>query len=117
MRWNDPFGRMQHRDEVGYQSVRAALLQAGVKDRGAAERVLARTRTRVLGFIGVVAVGLAAAMLLAPRFTPVALALGLLLAAFAVNALLKGRRHVLRFVVEELDGPSARRAAQRDQTS
>ena len=44
MRWNDPFGRMQHRDEVGYQSVRAALLQAGVKDRGAAERVLARTR-------------------------------------------------------------------------
>ena len=114
MRWNDPFGRMQHRDEVGYESVRAALLQAGVKDRGAAERVLARTRARVLGFIGVVAVGLAGAVLLAPRFTPVALALGLLLAVFAVNALLKGRRHVQRYVAEELDGRSPHGASESD---
>jgi hypothetical protein len=104
-RLNDPFGRLQRRDEAGYATVKAALVRAGVRDREAVERAIARTRARVAVFIAVVGAVLVPAAALWPRAAPVTLALGVLLVAFAVNSLIKGTRHFKRYIDEELDAP------------
>jgi len=102
MSLNDPFGRLKRRDEAGYEAVKAALVRAGVRDRDAAQRVIARTRTRVLLFIGGVCAALLPALVLWPRLAPVLVAGALLLMAVAVDSLVKGRRHVRRYIDEEV---------------
>jgi hypothetical protein len=104
-RLNDPFGRLQRRDEAGYATVKAALVRAGMRDRAAVERVIARTRARVTVFIAVVCAVLIPAAAVWPRAAPVTLALGVLLVAVAVNSLIKGSRHLRRYIDEELDPP------------
>jgi len=103
MRLNDPFGRLQRRDEAGYDTVKTALRQAGVRDRAAARQVIARTRTRVLTFIAIVCTALVPVLLLWPRLLPIALALTALAVAVAANALIKARQHVQRYMDEEID--------------
>ncbi|HEY5718156.1 MAG TPA: hypothetical protein VIS52_06635 [Motiliproteus sp.] len=102
MNINDPFGRMSARHERDYQSLRKALLEAGLTDPEAAAQHLARIRQR-----GVIGVGIAipltlALMLLFPDTRAVSLGLGGLFVLWTLNASRKGQQYLQRYIAEEL---------------
>jgi hypothetical protein len=101
MKLDDPFGRMQRRDEADYEALKAALKRAGVRNADGARRVLAQSQRNALLFCAAVLMtGLLGAGLL-PALAPAILALALLLLAVAIKALVKGRGHARRLLAEE----------------
>ena len=86
MNLNDPFGRLQQRDEAGYDSMRQKLQGAGIDSADRARQVIVNTRRNVLTFGAIVVLS------------------ALLLLVIAGNALIKGQRYLKRYIAEELDG-------------
>lgn len=102
MNLNDPFGRLQRRDQAGYEELRAKLRDSGIDTAEAARKVMTDTGRRVLGFGAVVVLAALLFAGLVPRLAPVTLALALLLLVIAGNALIKGRRYLRRYIAEEV---------------
>ncbi|WP_210394844.1 hypothetical protein [Motiliproteus sediminis] len=102
MNINDPFGRMDARQERDYQSLRHALQQAGLSDPRQAAAQLDKIRKR--GIIGVcVTIPLTLIlMLLIPEARVVFIALGALLVLWIINATRKGQLYLQRYINEEL---------------
>jgi hypothetical protein len=102
MNLNDPFGRLHRRDEAGYASLRSALATAGIDTADEAWRVLKRTRRKVMVFSAVVLACAVLLLLLLPTLAPITLALAFLLLVIGLNAALKSRRFIERYVTEEI---------------
>jgi phosphatidylglycerophosphate synthase len=102
MNLNDPFGRLQRRDEAGYDSMRQNLQVAGIDSADGVRQVMANTRRNVLTFCAIVVLSALLLLGLLPKLAPVTLSLALLLLVVAGNALIKGQRYLKRYIDEEL---------------
>ncbi|MGB5832091.1 MAG: hypothetical protein WBG92_08885 [Thiohalocapsa sp.] len=111
MNLNDPFGRLQRRDEAGYAALRERLADAGVDSVGAAEGVMHNTRRNVLTFSAVVLMSALLLFALLPKLAPITGSLALFLLVIAANAMIKGRRYLKRYIAEELGRTGERRTA------
>lgn len=106
MNMNDPFGRLQRRDEAGYASLKESLDQAGVSNAGDVHKILARMRRNVWTFAGIVLVSALLLLGLFPDLAPIVLALALFFLVLAFNSLIQGRRGMKRYIAEELQADS-----------
>jgi hypothetical protein len=109
---NDPFGRLRNRDEVAYQSLRRRLAAAGVTVPAAARQAMRHTRRNVIAFSALVLLCTLPLAILLPKLAPVTLSLAFLLLAIGLNALIKSRRFIKRYVGEELETARQPRSGQ-----
>ena len=106
MNFNDPFGRLQHREAADYAAVCESLRKAGVERRDQAEQCLRRLlRNGVIVAAAVSAIQLAV-MLLAPAIAGISGIIAGLILFWVGTTTLRSRRHVRRFMTEALDDGS-----------
>lgn len=102
MKLNDPFGRMERRHQVGYESMRDSLRRGGVLTAQAAEEVLRKSKKRALKFLGAGVVVSLLVIILLPKALPWAVCLALLWLVWVVNSTLNGQRYIRRYIDEDL---------------
>ncbi len=105
MNLNDPFGRLAHRRQTGYESVRDNLRNSHIDTPQAALEVIGQIKKRALKYIAVgLALFLPVAFLL-PKALPVTLSLALFLIVWVANSASSGQRYIKRYIEEELKKP------------
>jgi hypothetical protein len=103
MKLNDPFGRMESRHKLGYESMRDTMRKSGVDTPKAAWEVIEHSKKRALNYI-VIGIALLLMMtLLLPKTMPVTLSLGIFMVVWISNSALNGKRYIKRYIDEELD--------------
>ncbi|WP_260292852.1 hypothetical protein [Sedimenticola hydrogenitrophicus] len=102
MNLNDPFGRVQQKQQRSYDSLRRSLLEAGVNTRAAAESVLRDLIRRAV----VVTLITAAVLLVLPQMGAAALMLAFVILFWLLATTINGYSLVRRFIREELSGPT-----------
>lgn len=101
MTLKDPFGRLQQKQQSQYESLRAALQEAGVDNRDEAIRYLSNMRRNGL-LMMVLVVGVAILLsTLFPGLAGIILVFAALLLIWVFSMLLNGHRFVKRFIAEE----------------
>ena len=106
MNINDPFGRMQGKQERDYESLRASLQRSGVTTSAAANLLLAKLSNKLkYGLAFIIPTTLILALIL-PEMRIITLAIGGLLAVWIVNASRRGRQYLERYIDEELTDSS-----------
>ncbi len=53
MKLNDPFGRMEKRNQIAYEAIRDSMRRGGIDTPQAAREVISRTRKRAMTFLAV----------------------------------------------------------------
>lgn len=105
MNLNDPFGRLAHRHQTGYESMRDNLRHSHIDTPQAALEIIGRIKKRALKYIVVgLALFLPVAFLL-PKALPVTLSLALFLIVWVANSASSGQRYIKRYIAEELNKP------------
>ncbi len=102
MKLNDPFGRMEKRNQIAYEAIRDSMRRGGIDTPQAARDVIGRTRKRSMTFL---ATGLAISLpliLLVPKAIPAVIGLLLLMAVWVVTWTIKGKRYIERYIKEDL---------------
>tara|TARA_R110001583_G_scaffold14560_4_gene60638 strand:- start:6553 stop:6891 length:339 start_codon:yes stop_codon:yes gene_type:complete len=106
MNINDPFGRMQGKEQRDYESLRASLQRSGVTDPAGAHLLLEKLGNRMkYGLAFILPTTLILALLL-PEMRIITLAIGGLLAVWIVNASRRGKQYLERYIDEELTDSS-----------
>ncbi len=102
MNINDPFGRMQSKQQRDYESLCQSLQRAGLDNLTDAKRLqlgLAKRMKYSLTLIIPITLALA---LLFPELRIITLAIGGLLAVWVFNASRRGQQYLARFISEAL---------------
>lgn len=103
MKLNDPFGRMEKRHQLGYQSMRDTMRHSGIDTPEAAREVIHQSRNVALKYT---AIGMAALLLLTllfPKSILVTLSLALFLVVWVAKSTINGQRYIQRYIKEELN--------------
>ena len=108
MNLNDPFGRLASRDERDYQSLREVLRNEGVDNPESADAILEKLRKRFLGTVAVVFVVALLSIVLFPEFRVIPIVIAILILFWVVTTMVSGRRHIRRYVEEELTDRASR---------
>lgn len=103
MNLNDPFGRMEARQQRDYASLCASLRKAGVTRREQARELRDNLGKRCRVFIAVAVVLTLVLALLFPQGQLLIVALGGLFVLWVINATRNGQRYVTRYIEEELE--------------
>ena len=102
MKFNDPFGRVAHREKKEYESITKTLKESGVNTRSEAEIVMGRLQTRRTNTIYVILI----ALLLSVFFYPEAYIFLLIFAALILLWVFKttqnARKYIQQYIEEEL---------------
>jgi Flp pilus assembly protein TadB len=106
MNLNDPFGRVQQKQQRSYDSLRRSLLEAGVNTRAAAESVLRNLIRRAVVVTLVVALITAAVLLVLPEMGAAALMLAFVILFWLLATTVNGYSLVRRFIREEFSDPT-----------
>ena len=103
MKLNDPFGRLESRHRKGYESMCAALRQAGIETPQAAREVARRAWRRglMVATAGLLLLLLVVGVL--PKTAPLAFGLGFFLVVWVASSVINGRRYINRYIKEELE--------------
>ncbi len=104
MKFNDPFGRVERRHQIGYESMRDTMRRSGIKTPQAAREIIRQSKKRSLKFLGVTMVLLLSVIYLVPKAMPMAFALALLLLIWVASSAVNGRNYIQRYIDEELKG-------------
>lgn len=102
MKLNDPFGRLQQKQQSSYEALRDTLRGKGVDSRPAAAAVLRNVARNALLATAVLCLLVLVAALLFPGLLPVVLVLAALGLIWVLATALNGRRLVRRYIEEEL---------------
>ncbi len=102
MKFNDPFGRVERRHQIGYESMRDTMRRSGINTPQAAREIIRQSKTRSLKFLGVTMVLLLSVIWLVPKAMPMAFALALLMVIWVVSSAVNGRNYIQRYIDEEL---------------
>ena len=103
MNINDPFGRVQSRQQKEYESLRDSLKELGVNTPEAARAILERIQRRgKTGLAIIVSATLLLALLFAKLFG-FFLACGALAAFWVIKTTLRSREYVQRYMQEEIE--------------
>jgi hypothetical protein len=100
MKLSDPFGRMENRNQLGYESMRDAMRKGGISTPEAALNVVEQSQKRAQQYI---LIGLAILLLItlvSPTAMPVTIALGLLMVVFIIKSTVNGKRYIKRYIDE-----------------
>lgn len=104
MKLNDPFGRMERRHQMGYEAVRDSLKRSGVDTEEAALNVIEHTRKRAVIFICAAITISCLTALIFPGALLIVGAFALLLSAWVFSWTINGKRYVMRYIAEEIEG-------------
>lgn len=101
MKLNDPFGRMARRREREYESLKQALLKAGMTDeqkaRDLMDNLAKRSKTGLMVIVPIVAV----LALLFREYAVFILAFGALIILWLTNTSRRGQEYISRYIEEE----------------
>lgn len=102
MKLNDPFGRMESRHQLGYESMRDTMLKSGIDTPDAAQEVVSQSKQRALKFIAIGMAVLLLVTLVLPKMMPVTLSLAFFLVVWIVTSTINGQRYIQRYIDEDL---------------
>lgn len=102
MKLNDPFGRIQQKQQDSYVSLRSALLNAGVNSREGAETVLKNLLRRAWVITLLVSLATLAIVWLLPAMRAAALMIAFIILFWLLMTTLNGYRLVSRYIREDL---------------
>ena len=102
MKFNDPFGRMESRHKLGYESMRDTMRKSGVDSPRAALEVVAKSKKRAFNYIMIGTAILLMLTLLAPKSIPVTFSLGVFFTVWIITSMRNGQRYIERYIDEEL---------------
>jgi Flp pilus assembly protein TadB len=103
---NDPFGRVQQKQQRSYDSLRHSLLEAGVNTRAAAESVLRNLIRRAVVVTLLMTLITGAVLLLLPEMGAAALMLAFVILFWLLATTVNGYSLVRRFIREEFSDPT-----------
>ena len=102
MKLNDPFGRMERRHQIGYESMRDALKKADVDTVVKAQKVIDSSQKRLMKFVAIVSALIFSGGFFIPNGVPIALVTIVLLVVWGITSNVNGKRYVHRYIKEEL---------------
>ncbi len=102
MNINDPFGRMQGKQQRDYESLCQSLRKSGVTTPVAAQQLLQNLGKRMRYGLAIIVPITVALALLFPEARIITLAVGGLLAVWVVNVSRRGQQYLTRYISEEL---------------
>ena len=102
MKLNDPFGRLESRHQIGYESMRDTLRSSGIDTPQAALEVIKQSKKRALKFLGVETLLVVPAVWLLPKLMPLTISLALFFVVWVVHSNMSAQRYVHRYINEDL---------------
>lgn len=102
MKLSDPFGRLESRHQLGYETMRDTMRDSGITTPEAALDVVKQSKQRGMKFLGIGTLVLLLVACLLPKSIPVVLALELFLVVWTFNSTRTGRRYIQRYIDEDL---------------
>ncbi|MEH6471536.1 MAG: hypothetical protein V7752_09800 [Halopseudomonas sp.] len=102
MNINDPFGRMQAKQQRDYESLCRSLRKAGLTNQADAEQLLKNLTKRIKYGLAIIITISLILLLLLPELRIVTAAGGGLAALWLVNATRRGKEYIERYMREEL---------------
>lgn len=103
MKLNDPFGRMENRHQLGYESMRDTMRNNGIDTPDKAWETIKQSKKRALKYM---AIGMAVLLLVTwvvPKMMPVTLSLALFLVVWIASSAINGQRYIQRYIDDELE--------------
>ena len=102
MKLNDPFGRLERRNQANYEMMREAMKRGGIQTEEAALNVIETSKRRLLRFLAILAAVFLVIVFMFPQSWPIMLTLAGMVAIWAIKSIKNGRRYVERYIKEEL---------------
>lgn len=102
MKLNDPFGRMESRHQLGYESMRDTMRKSGIDEPNAAWDVIRQSKKRAIKFIAIGMAVLLLVTLVLPKVMPVTLSLAFFMVVWIVSSTINGQRYIQRYIDEDL---------------
>jgi asparagine N-glycosylation enzyme membrane subunit Stt3 len=102
MKFSDPFGRKERRRQIAYETVRDAMIQAGIDTPEAAQEIIRKTKDRSMKFLGAGLAVFLLAIWLVPKAMIVTFFLAFVLVFGIVKSTISGTRLIQRYIDEEL---------------
>ncbi|MCP3888157.1 MAG: hypothetical protein GY702_04695 [Desulfobulbaceae bacterium] len=103
MKFNDPFGRLENRHKLGYESMRDTMRKSGIETPEEAWEAIRQSKKRALKYMITGTAVLLLVTLLLPKMMPVTISLALFLVVWVVSSTTNGQRYVQRYIDEELE--------------
>lgn len=107
MKLNDPFGRLQQKQQNQYESFRETLRHAGVDSPEEARKYLSNMRKNAFAVAGITCAVVMLVWLFFSNYAAVGVLLGALLMLWLASTLFLGNRHMRRYIDEELANDKA----------
>ena len=102
MKLNDPFGRLERRNQANYALMRDAMIQGGIETEQAALEVIETSKQKLIKFMAVVLAGLVLFVCFVPKSWPIMLCIAGMVLIWGVKSVISGRRYVERYIKEEI---------------
>ena len=102
MKLNDPFGRLESRHQLGYETMRDTLRNSGIDTPQAAQEVIDKSKKRGLKSVGVAIVLLLPLIVLLPKAMPVTISLVLFFVVWVFKSNISAQQYVQRYIDEDL---------------
>ncbi|MEJ2056629.1 MAG: hypothetical protein P8X39_02175 [Desulfofustis sp.] len=104
MKINDPFGRMERRHQIGYETVRDSMQRNNISTPEAAREIIKDTKKRALKLVAAAVAIATLTYLLLPKAIIIVGAAAVLTGAWVINWTINGERYINRYIDEELGG-------------
>ena len=102
MKLNDPFGRLESRHQIGYESMRDTMHSSGIDTPQAALDFIKQSKKRALKFLGAGMVLVVPMIWLLPKAMPVTISLALFFVVWVVKSNISAQRYIKRYIDEDL---------------
>ncbi len=102
MKFNDPFGRVKNRHQLGYESMRDAMRNSGIDTPDEAWKTIRQSKKRALKYMSIGMAVLLMVTWVLPKLMPVTLSLALFLVFWIASSTLNGQRYIQRYIDDEL---------------
>ena len=103
MKFNDPFGRLENRHQLGYESMRDTMRNNGIDTPDEAWETIRQSKKRALKCISIGTAVLLLVTWVLPKLMPVTLSLALFLVVWIASSTINGQRYIQRYIDDELE--------------
>ncbi|MCB1938115.1 MAG: hypothetical protein KDF24_07100 [Rhodocyclaceae bacterium] len=114
MNFNDPFGRSAQQQERNYAALRTALQNAGITTAEATRQCLHNVKRNAVMMVCLVIASIALAAWLFPQGLAIVLVCAIVILAWVAATTVNGRRHLERYLREEIEAGGAAAAPEDD---
>ena len=103
MKFNDPFGRIENRHQLGYESMRDTMRNGGIDTADKAWEIIRQSKKRALKYMSMGMAVLLLVTLVLPKLMPVTFSLALFLVVWIASSTRNGLRYIKRYIDDELE--------------